>query len=189
MPSGQAGMQIETKTDIGTSRLRRICLGLGGEVGGKGSCCFRMEFQGWGVISSEGVERSNLIGERWPLIGSWRDWVWILEVRFVGGASSLFALLLLLLLLSKLLLRQVEEILTRMRQSFYFTGEATANIHLHDRKFIWGQVASTPFICHLGNETSLRTFCLGCFERKDLTQTNLLEKNRNPYSEAEGVVA
>jgi hypothetical protein len=53
-----------------------------------------------------------------------------------AGASSLLALLLLLLLLSKLLLRMTEDILTRMRQSFYFTGKATPNIHLHDMEFI-----------------------------------------------------
>ena len=39
LPSGQAGMLIETKTDIGMSRLRRGCLRLGGELHGKGSCC------------------------------------------------------------------------------------------------------------------------------------------------------
>jgi hypothetical protein len=53
-----------------------------------------------------------------------------------ADASSLLALLLLLLLLSKLMLKRTEEILTQMRQSFYFTGEATPNIHLHDTEFI-----------------------------------------------------
>jgi hypothetical protein len=53
-----------------------------------------------------------------------------------AGASTLLALLLLLLLLLKPLLRITEEILTRMRQSFYFTCGATPNIHLHDTEFI-----------------------------------------------------
>jgi hypothetical protein len=53
-----------------------------------------------------------------------------------AGVSSLLALLLLLLLLLKLLLRITVEILIRMHQFFYFTDEATPDIHLHDTEFI-----------------------------------------------------
>ncbi len=82
-----------------------------------------------------------------------------------ADASSLLALLLLLLLLSKLLLRITEEILTRMHQSFYFTGEATPNIHLHDRIYL---IASTPFNLSLRKCDKPVDFCLSCFERRDL---------------------
>jgi hypothetical protein len=68
-----------------------------------------------------------------------------------------------------------------MRQSFYFTGEATPNIHLHDTEFI-GLRAPLSI-------TSLWTFALAVLKEETLTQTNLLEKNRNSYFEADGVVA
>jgi hypothetical protein len=89
-----------------------------------------------------------------------------------ADVSSLLALLLLLLLLSKLLLR-IMEILTQMHQSFYFTGEATPNIHLHDRIYL---IASTPFNLSLRKCDKPVDFCLSCFERRDLDSDKSAEE-------------
>ena len=116
---------------------------------------------GW----SERLDRSKI--GRWLEVGGiefgfWRLDLWVLVRQLCWHCFCYCCCC----RLSKLLLRITEEILTRMHWSFYFTGEATPNIHLHDTGFIWSQAPLTTF--DWGNATSMWTFCLGCFERRDL---------------------